>query len=76
MKNIIAKIIQWWNTPKNSIFRVVDRPTLFVKSVERNGSTWLVTYIRCDECSKKTEEAVFDYSDRKWKCSNCSVEML
>ncbi len=70
-KILCRRFIDWWNLKKTSIFRIVDRPTLFVKTEYRNGENWLITYIRCDVCSKKAEECRFDYSDRQWKCKDC-----
>lgn len=68
---ILERLKRWWKEKPHSIFRIVDRPTCFVKTEIRNGQTWLVTYIRCEICSKKTEECVFDYEKRIWKCLDC-----
>lgn len=67
-----TRFIEWWNLKPTSIFRILDRPTCFVRSEMRNGETWLISYIRCDVCSKKAEECSFDYSDRQWKCETCT----
>lgn len=71
IKNFFKKLVRRLSEKKTSIFRIVDRPDCFVKTEIRNGENWLVTYIRCDVCSKKVEECVFDYNDRKWKCETC-----
>ncbi len=56
-----------------SIFRIVDKPKIYLKTQHIDGKTFLVTYIRCDICLDQSEEVEFDYWDRKWKCGNCKI---
>lgn len=68
---MIRKILDFFRTPSNSIFRIVDRPTCRVKTEIRDGNNWLITYIVCDVCKKEANLCEFDHKTRKWKCDDC-----
>jgi hypothetical protein len=65
--------IFFFRTPKDSIFRDIQRPNLSAYVEFREGSNFLVTKILCDICKNPSKECNFDYHDRKWKCKNCDV---